>query len=84
MRWKQRVKPYKKDFLERFKQGVYLSAGGASLEAFINELQKEFEKVAEHFIKVRALEKNAAAKRKVLNITKQHAKKCIEEYSRVQ
>lgn len=74
----------KKDFLERFKQGVYISAGGSNLEAFINELQKAFENVSDNFIKTHGLEKNASAKRRILNIAKHHAKKCIEEYSRIQ
>ncbi len=73
-----------KDFFIRFKKGVYISAGGAQIELFINELQSAFEIAAVSFIKYQKLEKNAAARKKVLAVTKQHAKKCIEEFSKIQ
>lgn len=74
----------KMDFFGRFKDGVYISAGGANLENFINDLQKEFESVAVNFIKTNSLENDHAARKKVLAIAKQHAKKCIEEFSKIQ
>ncbi|MBF00616.1 hypothetical protein [Flavobacterium coralii] len=72
------------EFLKRFKQGVYISAGGANLENFINDLQQEYEKVASNFIKENGLENDIAARKRVLALAKQHAKKCIEEFSKIQ
>lgn len=73
-----------KDFFVRFKNGVYISAGGAQIELFIDELQSAFEGVAAEFIKSQKLEKSAAARKKILAITKQQAKKCIEEFSKIE
>lgn len=73
-----------KDFFVRFKNGVYISAGGAQIELFIEELQSAFEKAAASFIKSQQLSKNATARKKVLALTKQHAKRCIEEFSKIE
>lgn len=73
----------KLDFSKRFKDGVYLSAGGSNLENFINDLQKEFEVLAANFIKENELENDSTARRRVLTLAKQHAKKCIEEFSKI-
>jgi len=70
-------------FKKKYNNNFYLSAGGAKLEAFINDLQQEFEAVAVNFIKTHSLEKDAEAKKHIFTITKLHAKKCIEDFSRV-
>lgn len=70
-------------FMKRFKDGVYLSAGGSNLETFINDLQKEYQTLAVNFIKVNGLEKDAAARKRVLAVAKQYAKKCTEEFSKI-
>lgn len=72
-----------KDFLNRFNNDTYISAGGAKLEAFITELQKEYEGIAVSFLKKHGLEKDADAKKKVLAIIKAYAKRCIEEFSKI-
>jgi lipopolysaccharide biosynthesis protein len=71
------------DFLKRFNSDVYISAGGARLEIFINDLQKEFESTAAAFLKKYDLEKDTEAKKKVLTITKLYAKKCIDDFSKI-
>ncbi|WP_116788782.1 hypothetical protein [Flavobacterium psychrotrophum] len=70
-------------FHKKYSKNMYLSAGGAKLEAFITELQQEFEVIAQDFIKKNGLEKDADAKRRVFAITKFHAKKCVEGFSRM-
>jgi len=72
-----------KDFLKRFNSDVYVSAGGAKLEAFINDLQKEFETVAIAFLTKNDLDNDSEAKKKALAITKLFAKKCIEDFSKI-
>jgi hypothetical protein len=72
-----------KDFLERFNSEVYISAGGARLEVFINDLQKEFETTANVFLKKHNLEKDPEAKKRVLTITKLYAKRCMEDFSKI-
>ena len=72
-----------KDFQKNFNNDVYISAGGSKLEAFINNLQAEFENTAGTFIRRHNLEKDAEAKKKVLTITKLFAKKCIEDFSKL-
>ncbi|MCO6146547.1 hypothetical protein [Flavobacterium sp. NRK1] len=71
------------DFLNEFKNDTYISAGGAKLEAFITELQKEYESVASNFLKKYSLEKDSDARKKVLAITKAYAKLCVEEFSKI-
>lgn len=70
-------------FHNKYSSNMYLSAGGAKLEAFINELQQEYEGIALNFIKSHGLEKDTEAKRRVFAITKFHAKKCVEGFSRM-
>ncbi|MEL1242624.1 hypothetical protein AAEO56_00005 [Flavobacterium sp. DGU11] len=71
------------DFLNRFNSDIYISAGGARLESFINDLQKEFEGTAMAFLKKYNLEKDSEAKKRILTITKLYAKKCIEDFSKI-
>ena len=72
-----------KDFLIKFNNDTYISAGGAKLEAFITELQKEYENVATAFLKKHGVEKDADARNKTLAITKAFAKRCIEDFSKI-
>lgn len=72
-----------KDFVSKFNNDVYISVGGAKLEAFINELQKQFENTALDFINKHGLQKNLRAKKRALAITKLYAKKCIDDFSKV-
>lgn len=72
-----------KVFHKKYNNNMYLSAGGAKLEAFINDLQQEFESTATNFIKNNSLEKDTEAKKRIFAITKLYAKKCIEDFSRV-
>jgi hypothetical protein len=72
-----------KDFYKKFNNEFYLSAGGSKLESFISNLQKEFENTAVTFLATHKLEKDAESKRRVFNITKLYAKKCIEDFSKV-
>ena len=72
-----------KDFYRKFNNDTYLSAGGAKLESFINDLQKQFEITAVSFLAKYNLEKDAEAKKRVFTITKLYAKKCIEDFSKV-
>jgi len=71
------------DFYRKFNADTYLSAGGAKLESFINDLQKEFETTAVNFLAKYNLEKDSDAKKRVFTITKLYAKKCIEDFSKV-
>lgn len=74
-----------KDFLEKFKSNKsYVSPGGANLEAFITDLQKEFENTTITFLKERGLDKDAKAKNKALAITKMCAKNCLEGFNKVE
>jgi hypothetical protein len=72
-----------RDFHKKYNTDLYLSAGGSKLETFINDLQKEFENTAVNFLSKYNLEKDTEAKRRVFNITKLYAKKCIEDFSKV-
>ena len=72
-----------KDFHKKFSSEIYISAGGSKLEAFINDLQKEFEDTAVAFLSKHRLEKDTEAKRRVFNITKLYAKRCIEDFSKI-
>lgn len=73
-----------KDFLEKFNNDAgYLSAGGARLETFFTDLQKEFEGAAATFIRNNNLEKDTEGKKRVLTITKLYAKRCVEDYNKV-
>lgn len=73
----------RKDFMAKFASGTYISVRGSKLEAFINELQKEFENAALDFLSRRSLEKNARARKRALAITKLYAKKCVDDFSRI-
>ncbi|MXN89709.1 hypothetical protein GR160_00580 [Flavobacterium sp. Sd200] len=72
-----------KDFYKKFNKDIYLSAGGSKLEAFITDLQKEFETTASSFIANHKLEKDTEAKKRVFAITKFYAKKCVEDFSKI-
>jgi uncharacterized protein YbcI len=72
-----------KDFYKKFSNDIYLSAGGAKLETFINDLQKEFENVAVTFVANHKLEKDTEAKKRIFSITKLYAKRCIEDFSKI-
>lgn len=73
-----------KDFMERFAgNDSIVSVGGAKLEAFITDLQNEFENAAFSFLRRHALEKDLEARRRALAITKLHAKRCVEDFSKV-
>jgi hypothetical protein len=72
------------DFLKKFgKTKSYVSVGGAKLEAFIDGIQREFESAAIEFLTRHNLMADSEAKRRALNITKLYAKRCVEDYSRV-
>lgn len=72
-----------KDFLGRFNNEVYVSVVGSKLEAFVNDLQTEFENTAMTFIKEYKLEKDTESKKMVFNVTKIYAKKCVEDFNKV-
>jgi len=73
-----------KEFMLRFGgDDSYVSVGGAKLEAFINDLQAEFENAALTFLQENNLEKDAEARRRALAITKLYAKRCLEDFSKV-
>jgi hypothetical protein len=72
-----------KEFLLKFSNTIYVSVGGAKLEAFINELQKEFEATALEFLTNAGLEKDVHARKRALAITKLYAKRCVEDFSKV-
>ncbi|WP_417351340.1 hypothetical protein [Flavobacterium alkalisoli] len=74
-----------KEFLKEFNSdSTYISAGGGKLEAFIEGLQKEFDKTKTFYLKKHKLENDPEARRRALAVAKQSAKKCIEEFSRIQ
>jgi actin-related protein len=72
-----------KNFQKKFSNDVYISAGGSKLEAFIDELQREFETTAANFILKHNITRNSEAKKRVLNITKLYAKRCIDDFSKM-
>lgn len=74
----------KKEFLEQYKEDMYLSAGGSKLESFINELQSKYEIITANYIKAKGLENDSSARKRLLSLTKQHARKCIEGFSKIQ
>lgn len=72
------------DFLDKFKNDrSYVSPGGAKLEAFITDLQKEFENATMTFLKEKGLDSDAKSKSKALAITKLCAKKCLDGFNKV-
>jgi hemerythrin len=71
------------DFIKKFESNIYISAGGAKLEVFIDDMQKEFKNVAVRFLKDHELEKDAEAKKRVFSIIKLYAKRCIDDFSKV-
>ena len=71
-----------KGFVEQYNQN-YISAGGAKLDAFIYEMQQEFNDTAVKFLQQRDLMNDKEAKKRTLSITKQYAKKCVEHFSKV-
>lgn len=73
----------KNQFNKKYNSNMYLSAGGAKLEAFINDLQREFETVAAKFINDNKLEKDTEAKKRIFSITKLYAKRCVEDFSKI-
>lgn len=73
------------DFIDRFKSDrSYVSPGGAKLEAFITDLQKEFENTTITFLEEKNLDKDAKAKSKALAIAKMCAKKCLDDFTKIQ
>lgn len=72
-----------KDFIKRYSMGVYVSVGGSKLEAFISEMQREFESTAINFLTRHSLQKNAQARKRALAITKLYAKKCVDDFSKI-
>ncbi len=75
---------YKKFLAEFSSDSTYISAGGGKLEAFIEGLQKEFDKTTNFFLHKYRLEGDAEAKKISISVAKQCAKKCIEEFSKIQ
>ena len=71
-----------KDFVNQYNEN-YISAGGAKLDAFIYEMQQEFNNTAVKFLQQRDLLHNKEAKKRTLNITKHYAKNCVEHFSKV-
>jgi hypothetical protein len=72
------------DFFIRFKNDIgYVSPGGAKLEAFITDLQKEFENTTLTFLKEKGLENDTKAKSKALAIAKLCARKCLEGFNKL-
>lgn len=69
-------------FVKQYNEN-YISAGGAKLDAFIYEMQQEFNDTAIKFLQQRDLTNNKEAKKRTLNITKHYAKKCVEHFSKV-
>jgi len=73
------------DFIERFKSDrSYVSPGGAKLEAFITDLQKEFENTTITFLEDKGLDQDTKAKSKALAIAKSCAKKCLDDFTKIQ
>jgi uncharacterized protein YbcI len=72
-----------KDFNKKFNNEIFLSAGGSKLEAFITDLKQELETTASAFLSENHLEKNPEARKKVFNMVKLQAKKCVEGFSRI-
>lgn len=72
-----------RDFNKKFNSEIYISAGGSKLEAFINGLREELEITASTFLKEHNLEKDAEARKRVFNMVKFQAKKCVEGFSRI-
>lgn len=74
-----------KNFLKEFNaDSTYISAGGGKLEAFIQGVQKEFDKTTTFYLQKHNVETDPEARRRALAVAKQSAKKCIEEFSRIQ
>lgn len=72
------------DFLKKINsEKGYASPGGAKLEAFITDLQKEFENTTLTFLKANGLEKDTKAKSKALAIAKVCAKKCLDGFNKM-
>lgn len=72
-------------FLRKFNANTaYLSAGAMRLEAFLQQLQQEFDAAAVKFLKLHNLQNDPQSKRHALTITKLYAKKCMEDFSRVE
>jgi len=73
-----------REFITEFNNDKnYVSPRGAKLEAFINNLQSEFENTTIDFLKEEGLEANAKAKSKALAIAKLCAKKCLEDFNKI-
>ena len=72
-----------KDFLTKFNSDRgYVSPGGAKLEAFITDLQKEFENTTLTYLKELNLQNDSKAKSKALAVAKSSAKKCLDGFNK--
>lgn len=72
-----------REFNKKFNSEIYVSAGGSKLEAFITDLKDELEITAAAFLKENNLEKDTGARKRVFNMVKLQAKRCVEGFSRI-
>ena len=61
----------------------YHGGGPGRLEAFLDLIKNAFEKAESTFINANKLIEDPEALRRIRQIAKQHAKKCLEEYGKM-
>ncbi|MFP9099111.1 hypothetical protein ACLI09_08660 [Flavobacterium sp. RHBU_24] len=70
-----------KDLAQIYKSD-YHSGGPGRLEAFLDLIKHAFEKAEAAFINTNNLVQDPEALRRIRQIAKTHAKKCVEEYAK--
>ncbi|WP_159800301.1 hypothetical protein [Flavobacterium sp. MK4S-17] len=61
----------------------YESGGPGKLEAFLELIQVEFEKVENNFISENKIKKDSEALKRIRAIAKNYAKRCVTDYSKL-
>ncbi|MXN89708.1 hypothetical protein GR160_00575 [Flavobacterium sp. Sd200] len=61
----------------------YQSGGPGKLEAFLELIRQEFEKVVAAFVSKNDLEKDLQGMSLIQNIAKKYAKSCLDKYSKI-
>ena len=61
----------------------YQSGGPGKLEAFLELIKAEFEKAEAAFIELNKISDDPEGLKRIRAIAKKHARKCLEDYSKV-
>ena len=64
-------------------KSTYQFGGPGKLEAFLELIKSEFDKAELAFVELNKLSNDAEGLRRIKIIAKKHARKCLEDYSKV-